>query len=161
MFMLIITLTVAYGSLRKWVNRGYTINNGWFEGSIPDGGSKLFSPSQRPDRLWGTPSLLSNGYRGLFPRGVKQPGREANHSPPSTAEAKNGYGLEDQGLGIRFPAEAGNSFTTASRPALGPTHPPIQWVPGALSPGIKRPGSEAEHSPFSSAEANTPSWHGA
>jgi hypothetical protein len=25
-----------------------------------------------------------------------------------------------------------------SRPALGPTQPPIQWVPGALSQGVKR-----------------------
>jgi hypothetical protein len=24
------------------------------------------------------------------------------------------------------------------RPALGPTQPPIQWVPGAVSPGVKR-----------------------
>jgi hypothetical protein len=43
-------------------------------------------------------------------------------------------------------------FTTASRTAMGPTHPPIQWVPGALSLGIKRPGREADHSPPSSAE---------
>jgi hypothetical protein len=42
-------------------------------------------------------------------------------------------------------------FTTASRPALGPTQPPIQWVPGFLSLGIKRPGSEADHSSPSSA----------
>jgi hypothetical protein len=26
------------------------------------------------------------------------------------------------------------------RPALGPTQPPNQWVPGALSLGVKRPG---------------------
>jgi hypothetical protein len=39
-----------------------------------------------------------------------------------------------------------------SRPALVPTHPPIQWVPGALSLGVKRPKREADHSPPSSAE---------
>jgi hypothetical protein len=62
-----------------------------------------------------------------------------------------GYGLDDRGfesrqeLGI-FP------FTTLSRPALGPTQPPIQWVPGAVSLGVKRPGRESDHSPPSSAE---------
>jgi hypothetical protein len=30
--------------------------------------------------------------------------------------------------------------------------PPIQWVPGDLSPGLKRPGREADHSPPTSAE---------
>jgi hypothetical protein len=35
--------------------------------SIPDGG-KRYSP-QRPDRLWGPPILLYNGYQGLFPWG--------------------------------------------------------------------------------------------
>jgi hypothetical protein len=43
-------------------------------------------------------------------------------------------------------------FITASRTALGPTQPPIQWVPRALSLGVKRPGREADHSPLSSAE---------
>jgi hypothetical protein len=36
-----------------------------------------------------------------------------------------------RGLGIFL-------FTTASRTALGCTQPPIQWVPGALSLGVKR-----------------------
>jgi hypothetical protein len=31
---------------------------------------------------------------------------------------------------------------------------PIQWVPGALSLGVKRPGREADHSPPPSAEVN-------
>jgi hypothetical protein len=43
-------------------------------------------------------------------------------------------------------------FSMSSRPALGPTQPPIQWVPRALSLGVKRPGSEADHSPPASAE---------
>jgi hypothetical protein len=71
-----------------------------------------------------------------------------------------------RGLGIFL-------FTTAmSRTAQGPTQPPIQWVPGALTPGLKWPGREANHSPASSAEVNesvelyfhspnTPSWRGA
>jgi hypothetical protein len=29
---------------------------------------------------------------------------------------------------------------------MGPTQPPIQWVPGAFSLGVKRPGREADHS---------------
>jgi hypothetical protein len=69
-----------------------------------------------------------------------------------------------RGLGIFL-------FTTVSRTALGPTQPPIQWVPGALSLGVKRPGRVADHAPPSNAEAknawsytstlpNTSSWRG-
>jgi hypothetical protein len=43
-------------------------------------------------------------------------------------------------------------FDIVSRPALGPTQPPIKWGPGALSLGVKGPGREADHSPPSSAE---------
>jgi hypothetical protein len=35
---------------------------------------------------------------------------------------------------------------------LGFTQPPIQWVPGALSLGIKRQRHKVDHSPPSSAE---------
>jgi hypothetical protein len=30
--------------------------------------SRIFSSPRRPDRFWGPPSLLTNGYRGLFLR---------------------------------------------------------------------------------------------
>jgi hypothetical protein len=36
-------------------------------------------------------------------------------------------------------------FFTSSRPALGHNYLPIQWVPVAVSPGVKQPGREAEH----------------
>ena len=39
---------------------------------------------RRPDRPWGPPSLLYNGYR-VFPGGKVRPGRAADHSPPSSA----------------------------------------------------------------------------
>jgi len=41
-----------------------------------------------PDRPWGPPSLLCNGYR-VIPRGKVRLGRDADPSPPSTAEVKN------------------------------------------------------------------------
>jgi hypothetical protein len=45
-----------------------------------------------------------------------------------------------RGLGIFL-------FTTVSSTDLGPTQPTIQWVPGAFSVGVKRPGRETDHSP--------------
>jgi hypothetical protein len=41
--------------------------------------------SARPDRPWGPPTLLYNGYR-VFPGGKVRPGRDADPSPPSSAE---------------------------------------------------------------------------
>jgi hypothetical protein len=45
-------------------------------------------------------------------------------------------------------------FFTSSRLAMGPTEPPIQWIPGVHSPGVKRSEREADHSPPTSAEVN-------
>jgi hypothetical protein len=36
-------------------------------------------------------------------------------------------------------------FSITSRPALGPTQPPIQLVSGAVSPGVKQQRREAGH----------------
>jgi hypothetical protein len=40
--------------------------------------SRIFTSSRRPDRLWGAPNLLSNGYQGAVSPGVKRQGREAD-----------------------------------------------------------------------------------
>ena len=49
------------------------------------------------------------------------------------------------------PGGGGRDFPHPSRPALGPTQPPIQWVPG-LPRGQKRPGRGDDHPPLSSVE---------
>jgi hypothetical protein len=64
-----------------------------------------------------------------------------------------GYGLDDRGSRIQFSAGAGTfSLQYRVQNGSGPTQPPIQWVPGAVSVGVKRPGREADHSPPSSAD---------
>jgi hypothetical protein len=84
-----------------------------------------------------------------------------------------GYGIDGWGSRVRFPVGMGIFlFTTACRTTLGPTQPPIQWVLGAPSLGLKRLGREADHSPLSSTEfkewvelylqyPNTSLWSGA
>jgi hypothetical protein len=52
-------------------------------------GARFLSSSRRPDRLWGPPSLLPNGYGMRSFAGGKAAGREADHSPPTSAEVKN------------------------------------------------------------------------
>jgi hypothetical protein len=56
-----------------------------------------------------------------------------------------------------------------SRLALEPTQPPVQWMLGALSLGVKKSGLEGDHTPPSSSEVknggpippvpHTSSWH--
>jgi hypothetical protein len=61
---------------------------------------------------------------------------------------------------VRSPTRAEDvPLVSASISALGPTQPPVQWVPRALSPGVKeRLGRGGDHSPPSSAEVKiTPS----
>jgi hypothetical protein len=52
--------------------------------------------------------------------------------PGSVVGIATGYGLDGAGIESRW----GRDFLHLSRPALGPTHFPVQWVLG-LSPGIK------------------------
>ena len=57
----------------------------------------------------------------------------------SSVDIATRYGLDGPGIESRW----GTRF---SAPALGPTQPPIQCVPG-LFPGVKRPGRGADHPP--------------
>jgi hypothetical protein len=70
----------------------------------------------------------------------------------SSVGIATGYRLDSRGS---IPGRNKNFLLfTSSRPALGPTQPPIQWAPEDLSPGVKRPGCKFDHSPPSSAEVS-------
>ena len=67
--------------------------------------------------------------------------------PGSVVGIVTGYGLDSPGIESRW----GRDFLHLSRMALGPTQPPVQWVPG-LSPGVKSsPGRNADPTHPSSA----------
>jgi hypothetical protein len=96
---------------------------------------------------WTMRKILRNVYRGVrcwqnvynfLINTTEQHNRVAYFTKVLSPEA--GYRkLLVSGLGIFH-------FSTASRTALGPTQPPIQLVPGALSLRIKRVEREADHS---------------
>jgi len=65
--------------------------------------------------------------------------------PGSSVGIATDYGLDGPGSN-----PGGDEIFRPSRPALGPTQPPVKWVPG-LSRGKVRPGRAADHSPPSSA----------
>ena len=66
--------------------------------------------------------------------------------PGSSVGIATGYGLDGPGIESRW----GRDFPHLSRPALGPTHPTVQWVPG-LSRGKDLSERDADPSPPSSA----------
>jgi hypothetical protein len=67
-------------------------------------------------------------------------------SRDSAVGITTGHRLDGQRIGMQIPVGS-RIFSMSSRLVLGPTQPPIQWVPGALSLGVKWPGHEADHSP--------------
>jgi hypothetical protein len=75
-------------------------------------GARIFTSPCRPDRPWGSPSLLSNGYRGFSP-GVKRLKREADHSPPTSAEVKKNVGLYIQST-VRLHGVVLNQLSTGT-----------------------------------------------
>jgi hypothetical protein len=47
----------------------YRLDDRGFGFRVPVG-SRIFSSPRRPDRLWGLPNLLSNGYQGSMPMSI-------------------------------------------------------------------------------------------
>jgi hypothetical protein len=73
--------------------------------------------------------------------------------PGSSGSIVSDCGLDDRAIGVRSPAGAKDfPLTSVSRPALGPTQPPVQWVPGPFPGGKSTAGRDADHSLPSSAE---------
>jgi hypothetical protein len=98
----------------------------WWFISIHRQGWKLLTCSQSVERS--TRITLSNGKLDMWLWAGRPRGRSS-----SPVRGKNFH------------------FSMSSRQAMGPNQPPIQWVLGALSPEVKRPGREADHSPPTSA----------
>jgi hypothetical protein len=73
-----------------------------------------------------------------------------------------GYGMDDGGVRVWVPVGSRIFYPPrSSRPALGPTQPPIQWVRGDYFPGVKALGAWSwppQLMGFIRSLLHTPSW---
>jgi hypothetical protein len=79
-------------------------------------------------------------------------------SRDSVVGIATGYGLDHRGFGVRVPV--GSRILSSPRRLdwLGPTQPPIESVPGALSLGVNQQGLVAGHSPPIWISTSTPPY---
>jgi hypothetical protein len=97
------------------------------------------------DSWWGYAALLNNPT--IVPRYCYVCHR-LFRSRCSSGSIVSDYRLDDRAIEVRSPPGAKDfPISSVSRPALGPTQPPVQWVPAVLSRRKTRPGLDADHSP--------------
>jgi hypothetical protein len=117
--------------------------------TLPSPGRPRNFPGRSPDSR--TQAVTNNTIKNSVLLIYFKNGNFNSMSRGSAVGIATAYGLDDRGVGVPSPARAKNIYCSmSSRLVLRPTQPPIQWVPGA--PGVKRPGTEADHSPPTSAE---------
>jgi hypothetical protein len=76
-----------------------------------------------------------------------------HRSRVSSGSIVSDYGLDDRAIGVRSPAGAKDFSSILCVQTGSGAQPPVKWVPGVLSPGVKaRPGRDADRSPPSSVE---------
>jgi hypothetical protein len=95
----------------------------------------------------------NQGKRSNYDNRIKHGIQSNSGSRVSSGSIVSDYGLDDRAIGFD-PRQGQRIFSLASvsRPALGPTQPPVQWVPGSFPRGKARPGRDADHLPPFSAE---------
>jgi len=85
-----------------------------------------------PDRPWGPPSLLYNGYR-VFRRGKERPGRDADPSPLLVSWSRKGRAIPLIPLWVARPVQSLNACTRVHFKPLNAELNPICYLLALLT----------------------------
>jgi hypothetical protein len=136
---------------RSWPNRGNIHIFSWRDWGKPPRTwiSITGVPVEFKGRIFHSPLRVMTETHPVYKTLCMWNVPETKGSPDSSAGIATGNWLEGR---CSIPGRDKRPFSTATRLALGTTQPPIKWILGALSRGVKRQGRKAHHSPPYSAE---------